>query len=81
MGSPLSRLRMKWDHEPGRLRRIRSVAQHDRCKNDASEFRTARWGDWFRPATCEMIGDPACGIPAGETCSSGVLAGHGGAGP
>src|SRR5207249_12134728 len=80
MESPLSRLRMNWDHEPDRLHDVRNVAQRDRCKSDASELRTARWKDWFRPATCELIGDPASGIPAGETCSFWVLAGHGGVG-
>ena len=66
--SPLSRLRMKWDHEPDRFRGVRIAAQRDRCKCDASDFRTARYSDWFRLATCEMNGELT--LPAGKTCPS-----------
>src|SRR6266496_4749132 len=37
--------------------------------------RVARWKDWFRLATCVLIGELV--LPAGEICSFGILAGHG----
>lgn len=40
-----------------------------------SGFRAARLADWFRLATCVLIGELV--LPAGETCSFWILAGHG----
>jgi len=54
---------------------VRTVAQRDRITLWSARFRVARWVDWFRLATCVLIGELM--LPAGKICSFRILAGHG----
>ena len=76
MESPHAKFGAHWDHEPGRVAQVCAAAQRDRNVFDAP-LGAARRRDWFRPASCVLTGEQV--LPAGEICSSWILAGHGGA--